>query len=141
MFLQQALVLVYLHLPHLQCSLQYSPSQLQIARRSIKRLFSNIFLYFSSSPLNGLLKGKYILNYLTNSEAAICRYSIKQIFLKNKGKLTGKHLCCHLLINLHVSRPETFFKKYSSKYSFPVHFAQFFGKRYLQNTSCSDCSC
>ena len=61
MFIQQASVLVHVHLSQLQFILQYCPSQVQITCQNTQGLSSNNF-FTLPPPLNGLQKGKYARN-------------------------------------------------------------------------------
>ena len=62
--------------------------------------------------------------------------SIKIVALKNFTKLTGKHLCLSLFINKVAGlRPAILLKKTLWYRCFPVNFAKFLSKLFLQNTS------
>ena len=73
--------------------------------------------------------------HITNTETAVCRCSIKLMFLKNFAKFTGKHLCHSLFFNKVAGlRPETLLKeRFQHKY-FPVSSAKFLAASFLQTT-------
>ena len=71
------------------------------------------------------------------SEAAVCRCSSKQVFLKSFAIFTGKHLCWSLFFNTFASlRPATLLKKTPT----PVNIANILRTSLLQNTS-GGCFC
>ena len=61
--------------------------------------------------------------------------SIKKGVLKNFAKFTGKQLCQSFFNNVAGSRPPTLLKKRLWHRCFPVNFAKFISKHFLQNTS------
>ena len=59
----------------------------------------------------------------------------KKVFLRNFAKFTGKHLGQSLFFNKVAGRPATLLKKRLWPRCFPVNFAKFLRKTFLQNTS------
>ena len=62
------------------------------------------------------------------------RCSVKQVVLRNFRKLTGKYLCQSLFYNK-VASLSPFLKRRLWHMCFPVNFAKFLRKPFLQNTS------
>ena len=64
------------------------------------------------------------------------RCSVKIDVLKNFGKFTGRHLCQSLFLNKAASlSPATLLKKRLYFRCFPLNFAKFLRRPFLQNTS------
>ena len=64
------------------------------------------------------------------------RYSLKKGVPRNFGKFKGKHLCqSHFFNKVASLRPATLLKKRPWHRCFPVNFAKFLRKPFLQNTS------
>ena len=101
------------------------------------RIFCNLF--YRTAPVAASL-------YTIKSRSSPWRCSVRKGVLRNLAKFTGKHLCESLYLNKVVGqslyfnkvaglRPPTLLKKRFWHRYFPVNFAKFLRKLFLQNTS------
>ena len=101
------------------------------------RIFCNLF--YRTAPVAASL-------YTIKSRSSPWRCSVRKGVLRNLAKFTGKHLCESLYLNKVVGqslyfnkvaglRPATLLKKTFWHRYFPVNFAKFLRKLFLQNTS------
>ena len=100
------------------------------------RIFCNLF--YRTAPVAASL-------YTIKSRSSPWRCSVRKGVLRNLAKFTGKHLCESLYLNKVVGqslyfnkvaglRPATLLKKTFWHRYFPVNFAKFLRKLFLQNT-------
>ena len=84
--------------------------------------FRLLFLFFLNVRITLVLC--YFYNFdVPFTEAATCRCSSKELFLKMSQKFSRKYLCWSLfLIKLHAFRPSSFIKKILQHRCFPVNF-------------------
>ena len=73
--------------------------------------------------------------YLKTIRSSHRTCSVRKGVLRNFAKFTGKHLCQSLFFNKNAGRTATLLKKSPWHRCFPVNFAKFLRKPYLQNTS------
>ena len=100
-------------------------------------LFKKRTLEFIRPHLNGcfnLLLVQISSNISWFSERSHRRCSVKKDVLKNFAKLTGKHLCCSLILTkLQAFGPTTLLKRDSNTGVFLWNFCEIFKNTYLKN--------